>query len=621
MTEPASRLLDVAGLTISLRTGDEDRILVDGVDLHVDRGETIGIVGESGSGKSLSVRSLLQLLPSGFTATGTAQLSGINVLTASERDMRKVVRGREASMILQDPFTMLNPLMRVGRHLEEVLREKPDYQAMSKPERQAEVQRRLEEVGITDPSVARRYPFQLSGGMRQRVGIAATLATDPAMIIADEPTTALDAVTQQEILELLISIQRQRRMSMIMITHDLRVAFAACDRVYVMYAGAMMEAGPSDELSRSPRHPYTLGLLASEPPLDRRLARLPVIKGELPSVRERQVGCRFAERCEWATPDCSQERVQLAPIGDDRASACLRVGEIGAELDTRFTTVEHGAEEVVAQDLSAPVIVSLQGISKQYGHGNTAVSALRDVSLTVRKGQAVALVGESGSGKTTLGRCLVGLETVTTGAAEVFGIDITRGSRLPRSDVRAWRSKVQYVFQDPYSSLNPRMTIGQTLAEAGRQAALFGDENVLSVPEVLERVGLRPQYAARRPSALSGGERQRVAIGRALALNPELLICDEPVSALDVSVQAQVLNLLNDIRRETGIALLFITHDLAVVRQVADTVYVLEKGRVVETGSAEILDSPTSGYTKQLLEAVPRTSSDWLGKRSQMGKA
>jgi len=317
----------------------------------------------------------------------------------------------------------------------------------------------------------------------------------------------------------------------------------------------------------------------------------------------------------------STATVRLAPIGDDRASACLRVDEIGSDLAARFETVEHGAEEPALQDLSAPVIVSLDGVSKQYGHGSSAVTALEDVSLTIRQGQAVALVGESGSGKTTLGRCLVGLESVTQGAAEVFGIDITQGSRLPRTDVRAWRSKVQYVFQDPYSSLNPRMTIGQTLAEAGRQAALFGDTRVLSVEEVLERVGLRPQYAARRPSALSGGERQRVAIGRALALNPELLICDEPVSALDVSVQAQVLNLLNDIRRETGIALLFITHDLAVVRQVADTVYVLEKGRVVETGSAEILDSPTSGYTKQLLEAVPRTSSDWLGKRSQMGKS
>ncbi|MEU8205087.1 ABC transporter ATP-binding protein [Streptosporangium sp. NPDC049046] len=619
MPEHASRLLDVDDLTIGHSVGGEERILVDGVDLHVDLGETIGIVGESGSGKSLSVRSLLQLLPAGFNTTGSAQLGGINVLTASERDMRRV-RGRQASMILQDPFTMLNPLMRVGHHLEEVLREKPQYRAMSKAERRAEVQRRLEEVGITDPAVSRRYPFQLSGGMRQRVGIAATLATDPDMIIADEPTTALDTVTQQEILKLLISIQRQRRMSMIMITHDLRVAFAACDRVYVMYAGAMMEAGPSDELSRSPRHPYTLGLLASEPPLGRRLARLPVIKGELPHVRERRIGCRFAERCEWATPDCSRQRVQLVQIDDDRASACIRVDEIRRDLDARFEIVEKGEQLAAPQDVSAPVVVSLEGVSKEYGHGNKAVAALKEVSLTVRQGQAVALVGESGSGKTTLGRCLVGLESITSGAAEVFGIDITQGSRMSRSDLRTWRSKVQYVFQDPYSSLNPRMTVGQTLAEAGRQAALSGDPRVLTVAEVLERVGLRPHYAARRPAALSGGERQRIAIGRALALNPELLICDEPVSALDVSVQAQVLNLLNDIRRETGIALLFITHDLAVVRQVADTVYVLEKGRVVEAGTAEIMDSPNSGYTKQLLEAVPRTSSDWLGKHSQMGQ-
>jgi peptide/nickel transport system ATP-binding protein len=620
MTDHASRLLDVSDLRISHTTGDATRVLVDGVDLCLDRGETIGIVGESGSGKSLSVRSLLQLLPPGFIATGVAQLDGIDVLTATERDMRQV-RGRKASMILQDPFTMLNPLMRVGRHLEEVLRTKPQYRAMSKPERRAEVQRRLQEVGITDPSVARRYPFQLSGGMRQRVGIAATLATDPDLIVADEPTTALDAVTQKEILELLIAVQRRRQMSMIMITHDLRVAFATCDRVYVMYAGAMMESGPSDEVSQSPRHPYTLGLLTSEPPLERRLARLPVIKGELPHQRERRVGCRFADRCAWVTPDCTDQPISLAQIGGGRASACVRVPEIRGELDAALAVVEHGVELPVQQDHSAPVIVSLEDLSVEYGTGSATVAALKEVSMTIRQGEAVALVGESGSGKTTLGRCLVGLESVTRGSAEVFGIDITQGKGLSRADMRTWRSKVQYVFQDPYSSLNPRMTVGQTLAEAGRQAAANGEVEILSVADVLERVGLRPQYAARRPSALSGGERQRVAIGRALALNPELLICDEPVSALDVSVQAQVLNLLNDIRRQTGIALLFITHDLAVVRQVADTVYVLEKGRVIEKGSAEIMDSPRSGYTNRLLEAVPRTSSDWLGKRSQMGKA
>jgi len=620
MTEHGSGLLQVTGLTIGHHVGGVERILVDGIDLHLEAGETIGIVGESGSGKSLSVRSLLRLLPAGFETAGSVRLDGIDVLAASEQEMRGV-RGRRASMILQDPFTMLNPLMRVGRHLEEVLRGKPEYRAMSRTERRAEVQRRLEEVGITDPTVARRYPFQLSGGMRQRVGIAATLATDPDLIIADEPTTALDAVTQQEILTLLISIQRQRRMSMIMITHDLRVAFAACDRVYVMYAGAMMEAGPSDALATSPRHPYTLGLLASEPPLDRRLTRLPVIKGELPPVRERRTGCRFAERCEWAAPECSQQSAALTLVAAGHTSACLRAGEIRADMAARFQVVEEDVAPAVTQDPATPIVVSLTDVSKEYGHGDKAVAALKGVSLTIHRGQAVALVGESGSGKTTLGRCLVGLESITSGSAEVFGIDITQGERMSRPDLRTWRSKVQYVFQDPYSSLNPRMTVGQTLAEAGRHASLGGEAQVLSVPEVLERVGLGPQYADRRPAALSGGERQRVAIGRALALNPELLICDEPVSALDVSVQAQVLNLLNDIGRETGIALLFITHDLAVVRQVADAVYVLEKGRVVEAGTAHLLDSPSSGYTKQLLEAVPRTSSDWLGKHSQMGKA
>ncbi|WP_456695400.1 dipeptide ABC transporter ATP-binding protein [Aeromicrobium sp. P5_D10] len=621
MPESTTRLLDVTDLSISHHTKDSTRVLVDTVDLHLDRGETIGIVGESGSGKSLSVRALLQLLPPSFKATGTALLGGVSVLTASERDMRKV-RGREASMILQDPFTMLNPLMRVGRHLEEVLREQPAYQAMSRGEREAEVQRRLAEVGITDPSVARRYPFQLSGGMRQRVGIAATLATDPELIIADEPTTALDAVTQQDLLKLLISIQRRRNMSMIMITHDLRVAFSACDRVYVMYAGAIMEAGPSELLADAPRHPYTLGLLASEPPLDRRLGRLPVIKGELPQARGAHRACRFADRCDWAVAKCLEVPAPLVPIDDRRASACSRIGEIADDMDLRQEEVEHGQTESTLDSVrSAPVIVSVSGLFKEYGRGESVVAALHDVSLTVRQGEAVALVGESGSGKTTLGRCLVGLESITRGDATVFGIDITGGSAMTKSDRTAWHSKVQYVFQDPYSSLNPRMTVEQTLSEAIRQSTSTGNREGLTVAEVLDRVGLRAEYAGRRPAALSGGERQRVAIGRALALQPELLICDEPVSALDVSVQAQILNLLNDIRRDTGIALLFISHDLAVVRQIADSVFVLEKGRLVETGTSDVLDSPNSGYTKKLLEAVPRTSSDWLGKHSQMGKA
>ncbi|MFI6600612.1 oligopeptide/dipeptide ABC transporter ATP-binding protein [Nonomuraea sp. NPDC050536] len=535
------------------------RLIVDGVDLEVLPGETVGLVGESGSGKSLTARAMSGLLPRGLRATGSITLDGRELIGARERVWR-TVRGRRLALLMQDPFAMLNPLLTAGAHIAESMRSA------------GSVAERLAEVGIDDPSVARRYPFQLSGGMRQRVALAAALAGDPELLIADEPTTALDATTQHEILQLVRRIQRARGMGVLLITHDLRVAFELCDRVAVMYAGRIVEQGPAAELGKAPAHPYTLRLLAAVPTVERRLDRLAGIPGSVPSAEEVRETCAFAARCEQATPECTHERPQLREFLPDRLTACLH--PVRSRVSVSLTAAPRPA--------AGPHVLRVTDLRKRYGHH----VALGGVSLEVGSGETVGVVGGSGSGKTTLARCILGLATPDSGSVELAGDG-------PRHRL------VQCVFQDPSTSLNPAMTVGSTLAEAAAQGAP-GDRP--TVAELLDQVGLPAAYASRRPAALSGGERQRVAIARALAVRPSLLICDEPVASLDVSVQAHVLELL----RQVGTAMLFITHDLAVVRQMADRLVVLSRGEVVEAGDAtHVLDAPAHDYTRRLLASVP----------------
>jgi peptide/nickel transport system ATP-binding protein len=498
--------------------------------------------------------------------------------------------------VLQDPFTMLNPLRRCGRHIDEMLRDGRGKRP-SRAARRAEAVRRLAEVGIADPGVVDRYPFQLSGGMRQRVGLAAALARDPELLIADEPSTALDVTTQHEILTLLRSLQSRRGMALVLITHDLRVAFSNCDRVYVLYAGALLEVAPAAEMERMPLHPYTLGLLLSEPALDRRSSELASIPGSVPMQDEVADRCAFSTRCRWTAPSCLAGAPALVPVEPDRLSACVRLDEIRDELRARPHV------EAAAAALSAPArdaLVRATSVVKRFG----PVNALRGVSIEVGEGESVGIVGESGSGKTTLARCLLGLTTPDEGAIEIAGIPAADYGRLAPGERRRLRRTVQMVFQDPYSSLNAALSIGSTLKEALAVAGRPKEE----VGPLLQQVGLPSAYARRKPAALSGGERQRVAIARALAVGPRVLVCDEPVSALDVSVQAQILNLFARLRRELGLAYVFITHDLAVVRQVADRVYVLYRGEVVEHGGVDdVLERPRHPYTIRLIESVPRT--------------
>ncbi|GAA3467365.1 ABC transporter ATP-binding protein [Nonomuraea roseola] len=549
-------MLAIEGLQI--RYGS--RLIVDGVDLQVRAGETFGLVGESGSGKSLTARAAVGLLPRGISATGSITVGGTQLVGAREKVLRGL-RGNRVGLLMQDPFAMLNPLRTAGQHIAESLPRA----------RRPEAAARLAEVGIDDPSVLQRYPFQLSGGMRQRIALAAALARDPELLIADEPTTALDATVQDEIMRLLARIQRERGMSVLLITHDLRVAFALCDRLAVMYAGRIVETGPARAVSADPGHPYTAGLLRAVPSIERTVERLAGIPGSVPSASDVRESCAFVSRCEQARQECAEARPPLREVDADRRSACL----FPVELQP-YTTRDAGRPRSFG-----PTLLRVTGLRKDYRQ----VRAVREVSLEVAEGESVGVVGESGSGKTTVARCVLGLVTPSGGR-----IDLGTGLR---------HRVVQCVFQDPYTSLNPARSIGATLAEAARQGAPDGR---MTPQELLELVGLPPAYTRRRPAGLSGGERQRVAIARALAVRPALLVCDEPVASLDVSVQAHILELLRRVNRELGTSMLFITHDLAVVRQVTDRLIVMLNGQVVESGPTDqVLDSPEHPYTRRLL--------------------
>jgi peptide/nickel transport system ATP-binding protein len=461
--------------------------------------------------------------------------------------------------------------------------------------------------------VADRYPFQLSGGMRQRVGIAAALARDPRVLIADEPTTALDVTTQRDVLALIKSIQTARGMSLILITHDLRVAFAVCDRAYVLYAGSLIEVGNSAELDAEPLHPYTLGLLLSEPSAERRTGELVTIPGSVPAPDDVAGSCTFAPRCRWAAPPCTRESPPLAEAAPGRWSACVRVPEIRAEM---AALRQRGQEENLSGTSSpgaATAVIRVQDARKVFRSGRRTVTALDGVSIEVGEGESVGIVGESGSGKTTLARILVGLEQATSGQITIDGIPADNWAGLSAKNRRQLRSTIQIVFQDPYSSLNPMRSIGSILKEAITLGEPGIKDSNAEVGNLLRSVGLPVDYAERKPVALSGGERQRVAIARVLAAHPRILICDEPVSALDMSVQAQILNLLINLRAERGLGYLFITHDLSIVRQVTERLYVMHGGRIVESGpTEEVLSRPRDPYTATLLKSVPRPEPEWL---------
>ena len=602
----SSPLLRVRNLAIRSEDAGQRRQITTGTDLDLGRGETVALVGESGSGKSLTAKAIARLLPPGVSAAGEITYDGLDVMAMDGRAVQRL-RGRRISLLLQDPFTMMNPLMRAGAHIEEMLRQRPEF--TNRAARSTEVRRRLGEVGIVDEDVAHRMPFQLSGGMAQRVALAAALAGDPELLIADEPSTALDVTTQAEIMKLLRRVQVARGMSLILITHDLRLAFSTCDRIHVLYAGSLMEVGSVREVERDPFHPYTLGLLLSEPPATRRVKQLIAIRGTVPKADDVEGICAFAARCDWAQDRCRAGKPALVEQAPGRFGACIRRAEVAGEMQA----LRHRALEAAAAPSAAipNTILSVRELVKTFaGRAGRPIAALKGVSLEIAAGESVGLVGESGSGKTTLGRCLVGLETPTRGAILIDGIAAADFQALAAQERQALRGKIQMVFQDPYSTLNPKHSVQRCLSEALRVAGEFGSDASRHIARLLAEVGLPENYMTRRPASLSGGERQRVAIARSLAVNPRILVCDEPVSALDVSVQAQILNLFKRLQEELGLSYLFITHDLAVVRQVVSRVYVLYLGEIVEHGPTEqIMTSPQHPYTRRLIESIPRSAN------------
>jgi oligopeptide/dipeptide ABC transporter ATP-binding protein len=603
-TSPGTLVVDRLSVG-ARRTDGGTSTLVRDVSFRIGPGETLGLVGESGSGKSVTARAVVGLLPGNLRADGSVTFGEVQVVAARERALRRL-RGVRVSLLLQDPFTMLNPLQTAFETIAESL---PATTRRDRRSLRHEVERRLAEVGVDSVTAGRRYPFQLSGGMRQRIALAAALARDPELLIADEPTTALDVTTQQEVLLLLQELQRARGMGLLLITHDLAVAFNVCDRVLVLYAGSTMEQGPAAALTGHPSHPYTVRLRMASPPASHFLERLDAIPGNVPDADSVQHQCAFADRCDWVAPACRTTSPPLRSVADGHKSACLRVDEIRVDL---IHELERRSPNDAAarphRGADAPVL-TVDGLRKTYrtvglfGKPRT-MEAVRGVSLSIGRGEAVALVGESGSGKTSIARCLVGLATPDGGRIELDGINVSDYRRLKTADRVRARRAVQIVFQDPYASLNPRLTIGATLAEAvGVRGP--GADPATEVPQLLGLVGLPAHYVRRRPRALSGGERQRISIARAIAVRPDLLVCDEPVASLDVSVQAQVLELLREIRRTRGMSMLFITHDLAVVRQMAERVIVLHDGEIVEEGETDtVLDRPAHAYTKRLLDSV-----------------
>jgi peptide/nickel transport system ATP-binding protein len=598
-------MLSLENLTIRLGSPEDGRVLVQDVDLALERGRMLGVVGESGSGKSLTARAIIGLLPRGLVACGEVRFQGASLLTMSEREMRGV-RGGRIGLLMQDPFTMLNPLQTVGATIEETLPATTRARAEVKPE----VERRLAEVALP-ADVAGRYPFQLSGGMRQRAALAAALARDPELLIADEPTTALDVTTQDEILKLLRDIQQRRGMSIILITHDLRVAFSVCDEVQVMYAGSVVERAPASQLRHNPLHPYSSSLLLAELPVSRYVEQLNMVPGRVPAAHTVAQQCAFAARCAWAEERCVARRPQLEEVGATRWSACLRVGEIADELESQVSEADAVSDRPVAAALGAGLVVA-ESLTKTYHSSRLfgsreSVRALDDVSFEIVEGESVGLVGETGSGKSTIARCLLGLNRPDAGRITIDGVDATDHRKLGRRDTRHVRTCVQAVFQDPYASLNPALTVGSALREV-LEFRQDGNVEKQAVGELLDSVGLPASYASRRPAELSGGERQRIAIARALAMQPRLLICDEPVAALDVSAQAVILDLLRQVRRERGMSMLFITHDLSVVRQMSERLIVLYRGNIVEAGDTDtVLDRPAHDYTRTLRAAAGGT--------------
>jgi peptide/nickel transport system ATP-binding protein len=613
---PGSRwLLEIEDLHVHFVTTRGVVRAVEGISYTVKAGEVVALVGESGCGKSVSALAIMRLLakPAGRIVSGRILFEGRDLLKLSDDQMREI-RGRDIAMIFQEPMTSLNPVLTIGFQIMEPLL---IHLGMNMGAARKRAHDLLRMVGI--PDADRRldqYPHQFSGGMRQRVMIAIGLACNPKLIIADEPTTALDVTIQAQILKLMQDLSRDLGIAMVVITHNLGIVARYADRVNVMYAARMTEQATARELFGRPLHPYTAGLLRSVPRLDRpRGAKLETIEGMPPNLLDPPEGCRFAPRCPAKIPESEARPPPMVEVERGHYSRCVRAFEmarVGPEgLGLARASQSIGLSKAI--DRTQP-IMSVRELKthfqvatgfKALSSGRSVVRAVDGISFDVFRGETLGLVGESGCGKTTVGRTLLRLENATDGHIAFRGEDVTRtkGDALKR-----YRRQIQVIFQDPYSSLNPRMTVGEIIAEPLRVYKLQPSRTAAraKATELLTQVGLFEYMAERYPHELSGGQRQRVGIARALAMQPSFIVCDEPVSALDVSIQAQIINLLEELQQKLGLTYLFIAHDLAVVRHISDRVIVMYLGRVMEIADRDSLyANPLHPYTRALLDAVP----------------
>lgn len=590
MTKP---LLDIVNLVTEFRSGNKTNQAIKGVSFSIACGQTVGVVGESGSGKSVTSLSVMGLIPNppGKITNGQIIFSDsveapVELVSLSEKEYRKL-RGKSIAMIFQEPMTSLNPVMTCGRQVQEAIQLHQKVDNKTARERCIEL---FTEVQLPLPdSMFDRYPHQLSGGQKQRVMIAMAMSCQPDLLIADEPTTALDVTVQKTILELMKGLQLKYGVGILFITHDLGVIAEIADEVVVMYKGAVVEKGPVQIIFGSPKHPYTRSLLACRPPLHSRPRRLPVVSDFL----------QFSEIGE------------MLPADDTRA-AVLRADIISVEEREKAHKTLYGGKKILEVKQLRTWFAAEK---KVFGSAASIIKAVDDVSFDVYEGETLGLVGESGCGKSTLGRTILKLNTAYSGEVLFEGKNILP---LSERDFRPYRSDMQLIFQDPYSALNPRLTAGDAIGEPMRvHASLSDSQRREQVCHLLEKVGLDSGFYNRYPHEFSGGQRQRICIARALALKPRFIICDESVSALDVSVQAQVLNLLNDLKREFNFTYIFISHDLSVVKYMSDRMIVMNKGKIEEMGDPDLIYSkPSTSYTRKLIESIPHNRLAELSKTS-----
>lgn len=558
-------LLDIQDLVISFSREGVWNDVIKNISYQLEANQILGIVGESGSGKSVSSLAILGLLPDSISriSNGNILFEGRNLTQTLQKDFRKI-RGKQISMIFQEPMSSLNPSLRCGYQVEEILTE---HSSLSRKEIKAEVLSLFEKVKLPDTEkIYHSYPHQISGGQKQRVMIAMAIACKPKILIADEPTTALDVTVQKEIIKLLKDLQQETQMSIIFISHDLALVSEIADSVLVMYKGEIVEQGKTNTIFHHPQHNYTKALIASRPSLDERLKRLPTISDFL---------------------------------NDTTPTAIITTEERSKRLAALYAT---------------PPILEVRNVDKIYYSrvglfGNkVGFQALKNINFSVYEGETKGLVGESGSGKSTIGNAILQLDKATSGQIFYKGTDITS---LTEKQMKRFRKEIQIIFQDPYSSLNPKMTVGKAIMEPMQVHNLYknNSERKQKTIEILERVGLSEEHFSRYPHEFSGGQRQRIGIARTIALQPKLIVCDESVSALDISVQAQVLNLLNELKENFGFTYIFISHDLAVVKYMSDKILVLNKGQLEEETEADALyENPKTAYSKKLIAAIPKGS-------------